>query len=61
MGPLFEPTDALSFWGTAADLAIAPDHIPSKRVAEKCGFKRGKARGWDEHITDPGFEYYLDL
>lgn len=28
---------------------------------EKCGFRRGRARGWDEEITDPGFEYSMDL
>ena len=28
---------------------------------EKAGFRRDKARGWDEHITEPGLEYYADL
>ena len=35
--------------------------LPDIVFWEKCGFKRGKARGWDECITDPGFEYYMDL
>ena len=35
--------------------------LPDISFWEKCEFKRGKARGWDEHITDPGFEYYMDL
>jgi GNAT superfamily N-acetyltransferase len=35
--------------------------IPDIVFWEKCGFKRGKARGWDEDITDPGYEYYMDL
>ena len=35
--------------------------LPSIVFWEKCGFNRGKARGWDECITDPGFEYYMEL
>ena len=35
--------------------------LPDIVFWEKCGFKRGQARGWDEHITDPGFEYYMEL
>ena len=35
--------------------------LPDIVFWEKCGFKRGKARGWDEHITDPGFEYCMEL
>ncbi len=35
--------------------------LPDIGFWEKCGFKRGKARGWDEHITDPGIEYYMEL
>ena len=40
-----------------SDFAWLPDII----FWEKCGFHRGKARAWDESITDPGFEYYIDL
>lgn len=35
--------------------------LPNIVFWEKCGFKRGQARGWDEYITDPGFEYHMDL
>lgn len=35
--------------------------LPDIVFWEKCGFKRGKARGWDEYITNPGFEYYMNL
>lgn len=35
--------------------------LPDIVFWEKCGFRRGKARGWDECITDPGFEYHMDL
>ena len=35
--------------------------LPDIAFWEKCGFKRGAPRGWDEEITDPGFDYYIDL
>ena len=35
--------------------------VPNIEFWEHCGFRRGKARGWDEHITDPGYEYSLEL
>jgi len=35
--------------------------LPDIVFWERCGFKRGKGRGWDEHITDPGFEYCMEL
>ena len=45
-------------WAFAAsDFGWLPDIV----FWEKCGFRRGTARGWDEEITDPGFEYSMDL
>jgi GNAT superfamily N-acetyltransferase len=35
--------------------------LPDIAFWEKCGFSRGVATGWDEDITDPGFEYSLEL
>lgn len=35
--------------------------LPDIAFWEKCGFRRGIARGWDEEIMDPGFEYCLEL
>jgi len=35
--------------------------LPDIAFWEKCGFRRGSARGWDECITDPGFEYCMRL